>query len=50
MMAAVNGHVGCARLLVEAGVDRSIKNNKGRTALDFATERGHKKAVQAILS
>jgi len=47
-MAANEGHEGCVRLLVEAGADKSIKDNGGKTALDIATRRGHT-AIQAIL-
>ena len=30
-----------ARLLAEEGVDREVKDKKGRTALDFAREQGN---------
>ena len=43
--AAFNGHEGCVRLLVEAGADRSIKDNGGKTALDYAKTE----AIKAIL-
>ena len=45
MCAAYNSHEGCVRLLVEAGADRSIKDNEGKTALDWAKTE----AIKAIL-
>ena len=51
------GSEACVRLLVEAGADWSIRNKKGRTALDCARQcavcyndeqRGYK-SIQAIL-
>ena len=45
IQAAYNGREGCVRLLVEAGADRSIKDNSGDTALYCATTE----AIKAIL-
>lgn len=36
MVAAEHGEVECVRLLLEAGADRSLKDKRGRIALDFA--------------
>jgi len=41
MLAAVEGHVGIAKLLLEKGARAADTNNKGQTALDIATQKGH---------
>lgn len=36
------------RLLLEAGANASVKDAKGKTALDYATERGHTQAAELL--
>ena len=45
MVASCYGKEGCVRLLVEAGADRTLKDNGGKTALDLASTE----AIKAIL-
>lgn len=40
MIATVSGHLHVVHKLLEAGVDMSLKNNAGSTALDLATMQG----------
>ena len=47
--AAPNGYLAIAKRLLEGGADWTLKDNDGRTALDFARERG-KSDVVALLS
>jgi len=35
-----------ARLLINAGADKSIKERNGKTSLDHAEERGHVKILK----
>jgi len=37
-VAVALGHIDCAKLLVETGIDIHVKDNNGRNALDFAVE------------
>ena len=39
------GRLEAARVLVEGGADFSMKDSKGRTALDVASEAGHKEVA-----
>ncbi|MEI9989288.1 MAG: ankyrin repeat domain-containing protein [Rhizomicrobium sp.] len=41
MIAAANGFADAVDVLLEAGADRAIKQADGKTAADFAAERGH---------
>ena len=41
MLAAVEGHAGIGKLLLERGAKTAATNNKGQTALDIATQKGH---------
>ena len=41
MLAAVEGNVEIAKLLLEKGAKTAAKNNKGQTALDIAQQKGH---------
>ncbi|MGA7159270.1 MAG: ankyrin repeat domain-containing protein [Acidobacteriaceae bacterium] len=41
MLAAVEGHVGIGRLLIEKGCDLNACNNKQDSALALASHRGH---------
>ena len=49
MVAARNGSLGAARMLVvEAGVDTTLKDNDGKTAAQIAREEGHKEIAKFI--
>ncbi len=50
MYAARNNQIGCLKLLLEAGADRSIKTKKGYTALWFAENNSHADAVDFLRS
>ena len=41
LLAAENGHVDVARLLLEAGADKGLQRHDGYTALMLAEESGH---------
>jgi hypothetical protein len=41
MRAAARGNLPIARMLVEAGADPTLKDERGKTARDFAAEAGH---------
>ncbi len=41
MLASATGRTAIVRLLIEAGADINAKNNDGKTALKWATERNH---------
>jgi ankyrin repeat protein len=47
--AAWTGHAHVVRVLLEFGADVSIPNpSNGRTALDYATDRGHETIIQML--
>jgi uncharacterized protein len=48
MMAAMYGNTRTLSVLLEAGADASVKNQKGMTALDFAREADRQGAVALI--
>ena len=48
MKAAVNGHVGCVRVLILAGADKELKNSKGHTAKNIVMIE--KKKLENILN
>lgn len=39
-IACMRGHIECARLLLDAGADRELPNNKGQTALELGIYHG----------
>jgi len=41
MLAAVEGHVAMAQMLLERGAKLGSTNNKGQTALEIAKQKGH---------
>ena len=43
---AVSGQTETVQALLEAGADRTIKNNRGRTALDYADNEATKKLLR----
>lgn len=43
--AARRGHGGCVKLLLDAGVDSTLRNNSGMTALDLAVSAGFPEAT-----
>lgn len=48
MMAAWAGHAGTTRLLLDAGADASLKNERGMTAIDFAMEHNHRDIADGL--
>jgi ankyrin repeat protein len=46
--AAANGHLEILKKLAEHGADLTAQTNDGKTALDFAQERGHPEAAAFI--
>ena len=48
MYAAINGHTDSARRLLELGADASIKDENGRTALDYARLNEHTAMVTLL--
>ncbi|CAK9116812.1 unnamed protein product [Durusdinium trenchii] len=49
MLAAANGHVEVARLLLNAGADKDLQDKKGSTALILAAQQGHAEAARLLL-
>ena len=47
--AAMNGHAGIARCLVQAGADKDVANDLGWTPMHFAASHGHKDTVRCLL-
>eukprot|EP00752_Nemacystus_decipiens_P006506 g5858.t1 len=50
MIASGNGHTAFMRFLLDEGVDPSIANNSGRTAMHRAAARGKDKALKLLIS
>ncbi len=48
MMAADEGHLGAAQVLLEAGADPEIRDPEGRSALDWARVGGSRELVQRL--
>lgn len=48
MIAAGNGFVTAVDVLLEAGADRALKQDDGKTAADFARERGHSELAKRL--
>ena len=46
--AAMEGHIGIVRVLIEAGADVSIKDNKEKTALSWAESKGHNGIIKLL--
>ncbi|CAE7630414.1 ANKRD17 [Symbiodinium sp. KB8] len=49
MPASLGGHVGVARLLLDAGADRNLANSNGDTALKLASVGGHVGVARLLL-
>ncbi|KAL8788065.1 MAG: hypothetical protein Q9195_007479 [Heterodermia aff. obscurata] len=49
-IAAYRGHPQCIGVCLEAELDVSSQNSQGRTPLHWATEQGHKAAVEKLLT
>lgn len=50
MLAAVEGKLNIAELLISRGADVNATNDFGETALSLAAQRGHKRCVRALLA
>lgn len=48
MIAAGNGFVAAVDVLLEAGANRALKQGDGKTAADFARERGHSELAKRL--
>lgn len=48
MIAAGNGFVDAVEVLLEAGANRTLKQGEGKTAADFARERGHAEIAKRL--
>ena len=48
MNASYNGHLEIVKFLIENGADINIKNNDGKTALDFAEENDYKNIIELL--
>ena len=48
MVAAYSGKMETVRLLLEAGADRALKDDQGKTALHRAIERNNKEVVDLL--
>lgn len=46
--AAKNGYFDIAKLLIDAGADRSVLNEKGKTAYDLAIEKGFTETAEIL--
>jgi len=49
-LAAINGHVPILKLLISKGMDINAQSPLNKTALEYATEHGHKEAVEWLIS
>eukprot|EP01104_Vermistella_antarctica_P010095 TRINITY_DN2665_c0_g2_i1.p2 TRINITY_DN2665_c0_g2~~TRINITY_DN2665_c0_g2_i1.p2 ORF type:complete len:129 (+),score=36.27 TRINITY_DN2665_c0_g2_i1:26-388(+) len=47
LIAAFSGHTAVVRLLLTAGADKEIRKD-GKTARDFASEKGHTETAEAL--
>ncbi len=48
MWAAGQGHAQTVKFLLSAGADKSLKDNRGKTAYDIADEAGHLDVKKAL--
>ena len=48
MRASSRGYAEIVSMLVEAGANINMKDKYGKTALDYASERGHKDIVSIL--
>ena len=48
-MAAAHGYLAIVKRLLEGGAERTLRNKDGKTAIDYAREKGHSEVV-ALLS
>ena len=48
MEAAANGYVDAVDVLLAAGADKSRKHPDGKTAADFAREKGHRELIERL--
>ncbi|MFQ5681930.1 MAG: ankyrin repeat domain-containing protein [Candidatus Binatia bacterium] len=49
ILASFRGHVAIAKFLLDHGADRTIKDQWGRTALDYALRRGAEDEISRLL-
>jgi uncharacterized protein len=48
MMAVYGGHIQTVKVLLDAGADATLKNDKGMTAIDFAKEAGRADIAEGL--
>lgn len=46
---ARSGHIEAIKKLIESGADINAKDNRGKTALSYAKDKGHKEIVEILL-
>ena len=49
-LAAMNGKIDVAKVLLKHNADVNAKNNEGRTALHYATDFNHRDLVELLLA
>merc|ERR1712034_107491 len=49
MIACIRGHTDMARMLIEHGADKDLKDNNGRTALMIACILGHTDTARMLI-
>lgn len=50
MWAAGQGHENAVSVLLQAGADASLKDNRGKTAADMATEAGYQTLKKLLVT
>ena len=48
MAASLNGHTEIVKLLMEKGANQGLKNNEGKTALDYAENSDIKRLLEEV--